>query len=71
MHIVYTLIFYLIFLESSYASRSGTCGVNTFCNQLNNSEKEVWSPSVHFGTATPPESAPTSIPHTPIAQVVK
>lgn len=59
---------YSFVVESSYASRNSTGGVNTFCNQLNSSEKEVWSPSVHFGTATPPESAPTSIPHTPIAQ---
>uniref|UniRef100_A0A1B6DIZ6 Hamartin n=1 Tax=Clastoptera arizonana TaxID=38151 RepID=A0A1B6DIZ6_9HEMI len=33
-----------------------------------NEEKEMFSPSIYCGISTPPESAPTSIPHTPIAQ---
>ncbi|XP_054274204.1 hamartin [Macrosteles quadrilineatus] len=45
-------------LEHKYAGRSGS-GLT---------EKDPWSPTSFCGMSTPPESAPTSIPHTPIAQ---
>lgn len=49
-----------------------TCKIgegHSYATQLSG-EKEVWSPSIYCGISTPPESAPTSIPHTPIAQVI-
>ncbi|KAL1131106.1 hypothetical protein AAG570_012343 [Ranatra chinensis] len=50
-------------------SRGKEGGVMGYSANLADGE-DVWSPSVFCGAPTPPESAPTSIPHTPIGQAV-